>query len=398
MSRSTFRWHRPACFALAVFCGAAAAQEPKQKEKLPTPPTILAVKPARDHAKEVRIQERLIVVVQDDDDWISHHTKVKNVVLFLNDRPLAKLPVLLNQRRIKDDKGEAKIQKELIFDLVRNKDTKESWDLLIGDLPFGPPKGEKLCGKDVVVSLGVDSAVVVPGDHTIKLIPHSSFCWLIPGLAIVVATFLLLWWCAVTTDIVRDSGPEPRPGKMRPYSLGRCQMAFWFFLILASANFIWWFTSDPASMIFPASVLALMGISSLTTLSAVGVEIANPNTARLARIEALRQRLPDETTIAAIQAKPAASRTPDEQTKLTDVEEFDKLTATRGWRDLLFSNDTPALHRLQMIVWTLVLAVAFLFSVGYSLKMPDFDASLLLLMGITNFTYVGFKIPENSRP
>jgi hypothetical protein len=151
-------------------------------------------------------------------------------------------------------------------------------------------------------------------------------------------------------------------------------------------------------MIFPGSILALMGISSMTTLSALGVEITNPDSARLARINALRATMPSEATILAIQAKPAASRTAAEQATLAEVEEFDKLTASRGWKDLLFSDDSPALHRMQMIAWTLVLAVVFLFSVCYSLKMPDFDPSLLLLMGITNFTYVGFKVPENSRP
>jgi hypothetical protein len=399
MSRSTFRWCRLACFAFVVFCCAASGQEPKQKgEKLPDPPTILAVKPAGDDdANEVRIHERLIVVIQDDDDWIPH-TKVKNLVLFLNDRPIAKLPAQLNQRKIKDDKGQSKIQKELIFDLLRNKDTKESWDLLIGDFSFGPPKGEKFFGKDVLVSLGADAAVVVPGAQTIKLIPHSYFAWSIPGIVIVLVSFVFFVKCARKTDIVRDSGPEPRPGKRRPYSLGRCQMAFWFFLVLASANFVWWFTSDPASMIFPGSILALMGISSMTTLSALGVEITNPDSARLARINALRATMPSEATILAIQAKPAASRTAAEQATLAEVEEFDKLTASRGWKDLLFSDDSPALHRMQMIAWTLVLAVVFLFSVCYSLKMPDFDPSLLLLMGITNFTYVGFKVPENSRP
>ncbi len=410
----------PACLSLLVFCLATPGQAPQKKgagkkdtpetvEAKPAPGTaapaattplaILDVRSADDSdPKEVRIRGRLIVVIQDDHGWIDR-TKVQNVVLFLNHRPIAKLPVQLNQRKIKDQNdatAPAKIQKELIFDLVRNKDTKDSWDLLIADFSFGPPNAEKFFGKDVVVSIGADATVAVASDRKIKLVPHSPWVWSVPAGIIVVASLVFFWRCAVKTDIVRDAGPEPRAGKKRPYSLGRCQMAFWFFLILVSANFVWWFTGDPASMIFPASVLALMGISSMTTLSALGVEISTPNEARLARINALRATLPDEATIHALEAK-APPLTPAEQTTLSNVKEFDSLTASRGWKDLLFSNDGPALHRMQMMVWTLVLAVVFLFSVCYSLKMPDFDGSLLLLMGITNFTYVGFKIPENSR-
>jgi hypothetical protein len=37
----------------------------------------------------------------------------------------------------------------------------------------------------------------------------------------------------------------------------------------------------------------------------------------------------------------------------------------------------------------------FVYTVVSTLKMPDFHSSLLLLMGITSFTYVGFKVPEN---
>jgi hypothetical protein len=51
-------------------------------------------------------------------------------------------------------------------------------------------------------------------------------------------------------------------------------------------------------------------------------------------------------------------------------------------------------HRFQMFVWTFVLAILFIYSVWNRLSMPDFNATLLALMGISSGTYLGFKIPE----
>jgi len=49
------------------------------------------------------------------------------------------------------------------------------------------------------------------------------------------------------------------PGKLKPYNLGRSQMAFWFFLIYASYIVIWLMTD--ALDTITASLLGLMGIS-----------------------------------------------------------------------------------------------------------------------------------------
>ncbi len=61
--------------------------------------------------------------------------------------------------------------------------------------------------------------------------------------------------------------------------------------------------------------------------------------------------------------------------------------------DLVQETDSPSLHRFQMIAWTLVLGLFFLNSVYFSLAMPQFDATMLGLMGISNGTYLGFKLP-----
>ena len=55
------------------------------------------------------------------------------------------------------------------------------------------------------------------------------------------------------------------------------------------------------------------------------------------------------------------------------------------------------MHRLQFIVWTLALAAVFVVTVWRTVGMPDFDATMLGLMGITSGTYVGLKLPENKK-
>ena len=44
-----------------------------------------------------------------------------------------------------------------------------------------------------------------------------------------------------------------------------------------------------------------------------------------------------------------------------------------------------------------MLGAVFVWSVYRNISMPEFDASLLTLMGISSGTYVGFKFPEKSK-
>jgi hypothetical protein len=62
--------------------------------------------------------------------------------------------------------------------------------------------------------------------------------------------------------------------------------------------------------------------------------------------------------------------------------------------DLLTDVNGVSLYRFQMLAWTLVLVVVFLWHVYTQLAMPELDTTLLALMGISNGTYVGFKVPE----
>lgn len=45
--------------------------------------------------------------------------------------------------------------------------------------------------------------------------------------------------------------------------------------------------------------------------------------------------------------------------------------------------------------WTLILAGLFVWIAFFKLHLPEFDTNLLLLLGISQGIYVGFKIQEN---
>jgi hypothetical protein len=66
------------------------------------------------------------------------------------------------------------------------------------------------------------------------------------------------------------------------------------------------------------------------------------------------------------------------------------------WRfmtDLLGDDGVISFHRFQIAAWTLVLGTIFVEQVATQLAMPEFNATLLGLMGISSGTYIGFKIP-----
>ncbi|MCK5467548.1 MAG: hypothetical protein KAI99_03540, partial [Cyclobacteriaceae bacterium] len=62
--------------------------------------------------------------------------------------------------------------------------------------------------------------------------------------------------------------------------------------------------------------------------------------------------------------------------------------------DILSDNTGFSFHRFQILIWTIVLGIIFIVEVISNLQMPEFDDTLLMLMGISSGTYIGFKFPE----
>ena len=60
--------------------------------------------------------------------------------------------------------------------------------------------------------------------------------------------------------------------------------------------------------------------------------------------------------------------------------------------DILTEDDGVSVHRFQIFVWTIVLGIIFVISVGQDLVMPEFSATLLGLLGISSATFLAPKI------
>ncbi len=216
---------------------------------------------------------------------------------------------------------------------------------------------------------------------------------------------VLFFWLVVSSNILRDSGPEPGAGR-KTFSLGRTQMAVWFFIILGSYLLIWIITGDRE--VLPASALVLIGISSGTALGAVvidsskraeaGSQIAaltqerTALTERVAQLQALGAAAADEAKRELIEKN---ARLPQLDAEMQVAKA--KIASMRSegfFLDILTDENGISLHRFQISIWTVVLVVVFLASVYNSLAMPEFNSTLLALMGISNGTYIGFKFPE----
>jgi hypothetical protein len=134
------------------------------------------------------------------------------------------------------------------------------------------------------------------------------------------------------------------------WSLGRIQMALWMLIILAGYLFFWFALGQYANVI-NASILVLLGLNATTGLLAVSIEGTTNDIAR-----------------------------------------------TNGFvSDILSDGGGYQLQRLQVVLWTVVLALVFIWTIAYRFSFVAFDTNLLLLMGIAQATYIGFKSRETPK-
>jgi hypothetical protein len=216
--------------------------------------------------------------------------------------------------------------------LVTNNETKDSWLQLLQS-PWRQG--------DVAVSVG-PAAGAWPSQAGIKF-ERLNYGWLAGWAALFVAAVAI--FLKYGLDSIRDTGTlaPAFAGAKNTFSLGRTQMALWTFLVAGALMFIFMVTWNQNTI--TSGVLVLLGISAGTTL------------------------------LAAVAEGPPAPQ------------------PTKGFfSDLLTDGTGPAVQRLQMLLFTVILAVIFVVKVINGLVMPEFDPTLLALMGISNGTYLGFKL------
>lgn len=247
--------------------------------------------------------------------------------------------------------------------------------------------------------------------------------WTVFGLIVLVVAAIVFFYLAVRTGMVRDTTCPVREDGLPPYSLGRCQMAFWFFLVISAFYFLWVVTGRGDTDTINSTVLSLIGISAGTALGAAIVaknEAATSDAAGIARshpvlvypdmIDAVRRALaqakvdrakldPHDPEAIAVHDSQIRALTQDMATLKAELKRWRSLHRSQWLLDILSEDSASAgqgrvitFHRFQIVVWTLILGIVFVSEVLTKLTMPAFDSTLLILMGVSSGTYLGFKV------
>jgi hypothetical protein len=413
-----------------------AAHETQTAESTPPPaPVVISVENANGRDKNLaHLTDRILVKVKNLSALLApKNDQITSVILFLDNRPL---PNTKAQPTGPSENGVT----VLAYDLRPNYDDAkeaETWRFILISARRASPH-------QIPISVGLPGQPISSDQALILMTPKA-------GYQVAVYAFLgtLLFcvvWLARKSDLIRG-GPIPEGGGPRKFSLGQTQMAIWFCLIVIGWAYISLMTISAAHL--SSSVLVLMGISGTTGLAAVLVD-ATKTSRSAARREVeqlqgeldgvggsagLRRQVIDgraalrlaqaQPTLAApaqpvggssaAGAQPAVAPVPVNLASL-EIQLAEKdarlkkllaegVTVTRqpatqkqSWiSDILSDENGISFHRFQMLAWTLVLGAYFGVSIFKDYVMPEFDTQMLVLMGISSGTYLGFKLPEQAK-
>jgi hypothetical protein len=289
----------------------------------------------------------------------------------------------------------------LYFPLTRTEDARGVWTYLLGR--------PGLKTRNVEVSVGIDDQFAVPSQFSVALraIPPVWFSfWVLIFAGLAIGFFLL----ARRSNVLRDPVSAPY-GARPPYSLARVQAAWWFFLILASYLLIGMVTGDFSTSI-TGTTLVLLGISAGTAVGSAFIDAGKTSLTNDAQDTANATALWDELKKLDVEIQQSAdavkSGNPSEARKLASQEALrtEKLSMYRKLThqsesfllDILSDTGGVNFHRFQMMAWTLILGFIFVGHVYRDLAMPQFNETLLALLGVSAGTYLGLKIPESQTP
>ncbi|HZN00870.1 MAG TPA: hypothetical protein VFB70_15810, partial [Pyrinomonadaceae bacterium] len=199
---------------------AGATQPSPSPSPSPSPPRVIRM------LGDVELDDVLELHIQGLEKWAETHD-VNKLVPYIDGRAIrGNYPEELHV-----DRG------RIIYHLEITPENRKTWIDLLGE-----PNSMK---KPVTLSVGLEDGSAFDSVHerdNMVTMTVISPVYGIVSLLIIGATFVLLVWLARSTNIIRERGPAPAPGKRRPYNLGRAQMAFWFFLIYSSYLTIWLIT------------------------------------------------------------------------------------------------------------------------------------------------------------
>lgn len=327
-------------FSLSAICASVINGQAQGMAEVPNDPL--------PHVKAVNgrleVGQTVSVVVDNLSDWAATHDPRK-LLLYFDGRALSGIypeEVYLSENR-------------LTYHLQRTPESNKEWQNLFHEPVFIRP---------VALTVGLDgqSQFATDFDYNnplpLTVIPKT---WGVISLITFLGLLTLLVVLATRTDILRDPRPSVGQGEYRPYDLGRVQTAFWFFIISSSYVWIWLITGDLESLT-PAA-FGLMAINAATVLGPRLIDLTGTETG---------------------------------QTMVARESLLNGLPAKGFFTDILSDAYGYSFHRFQMVLWTLLLGVMFLYFVYDNFAMPNFTRPLLGLMGISSGTYVAFEL-LNSR-
>ncbi len=301
--------------------------------------------------------------------------EVTDLILFLDGQALPgthpvvehqtdeQLPSGAGDREEKNHDEDWVVTFRLTFPITRDLSSqkgKESWNKLLGGL------GKER--KEVPVSLGLINGPPLPSTYKAEFIRLGGTRL---GIFLLAALILGIGFVTVArrTGALRDKEPPPMvaSGKEeniapteRAYSLSRTQIAIWTLLVVYAYLFIWLITGEYNTEI-PRTILAIMGISAGTYVTASAID-------------------------------------KDKEKEEGAGGEGTTVAKTDGiFPDLFSTHGGASLHRVQFGLWSIVLMIVFIVTVYETLAMPQFDASLLGMMGISSAAYAGMKVVEKKQ-
>jgi hypothetical protein len=284
----------------------------------------------------------------------------------------------------------------LLFRLTLTPDNRQAWNDVLS--------GSKKNSLEIQLGVGMEGAPTLLAETPVKftIVPLDN-PWTWGGISAVVLLLVLFLVLAHRSSILRDPAPKLGPGEFGSYSLARTQIAWWLFIVMGSFVYIWMVTGDHETI--TQGVLVLIGISTAAGLGSVVVDSGKQDQRKTLEIQhnalgveiaGLEQQIAVPGPVAdALKATliPKLAQLKDLENKLQTLP-LPPGASQRFLTDILSDDQGVSLHRFQMAAWTVVLGIVFIHEVWSKLAMPDFNATLLGLMGISAGTYVAFKIPD----
>ena len=165
-----------------------------------------------------------------------------------------------------------------------NKLSRADWDPVLRtpgispkmDLAVGIYDGNRNTAHVMAPTVGADMAAPQLQFHLRRVAWDE---WTVLGMILLVSAIIGFLYLLLRSGIVRDTTFAVREDGLPPLSLGRCQLAFWFFLVICAFYFLWLITGRGDNDTINSTILILIGIS---TGTALGSAIASKDEAETA--------------------------------------------------------------------------------------------------------------------